>query len=76
MIEKDKRLILKKYRFFLHYNKPHNAVTVHFRGKCLIAKDVACHVPTFSKFNKSQPRFVMQGFANLVKQEGDYVEIS
>ncbi len=62
----------RKYRFFLHYNKPlskqkgEHYWSVHWRNKCYFVKNVVCHVPTNSKTNKRQPYVVMQGFATYV----------
>lgn len=66
---------MNKYRFFFHYNKPKKAMTVHFRGTCYIAKDVKCFVPCNSKWRKSQPRLVMQGWANTVQVRNDIAVI-
>lgn len=62
----------KKYRFFLHYNKPLSKQrgihiwSVHFRGKCHFVENIDCHAKTESKTNKTQPFVVMRGFANTV----------
>lgn len=56
----------KKYRFFYHYYKQYNCLSVHFRGKCYKAANVICKVPTESKWNKTQPNLVMRGFAKEV----------
>lgn len=56
-----------KYRFFYHYNKKENKLTVHYRKKCIIADNIMCTVPTESKWNKQQPYIVMQGWAKEVK---------
>lgn len=58
---------MRKYRFFYHYNKLNKKITVHYRGKCIIEKDVHCEVPTESKWNKTQPNLVVQGWAKQVK---------
>lgn len=54
---------MKRYRFFYHYNKQHNKMSVHFRKQCLIVEDVVCNVPCESKWNKTQPNLVMRGYA-------------
>lgn len=41
-------------------------MSVHYRGKCHIVKDVICRVPAESKWNKRQPYIVMQGYAEDV----------
>lgn len=56
----------KEYRFFYHYYKQKGKMSVHFRGTCSIVDQVQCLVPCFSKFNKKQPKLVMQGFAKEV----------
>lgn len=54
---------MKKYRFFYHYNKWTGGMTVHYKKQCLTVNDVICNVPCESKWNKSQPKLVMQGWA-------------
>jgi len=56
----------KTYRFFYHYNKQNKKMTVHYRGICYLVKDIDCQVPCNSKWNKTQPNLVMQGFAKEV----------
>lgn len=64
----------RKYRFFLHYNKPLSKErrthlwTVHFRKKCYIAENIECNVITESKTNRTQPYVVMQGMAKEIKE--------
>ncbi len=65
----------KRYRFFFHYNKPLKKMTVHFRGQCLIAKDVRCEVPCTTKWNKTQPQIVMRGWAAQVVLDQDIIFI-
>ena len=67
---------VKAYRFFFHYHRASNGMTVHFRGKCIPCRDVVCNVPVESKWNKQQPRLVMRGFAKEVSVEGEVVVIS
>lgn len=61
-----------KRRFFFHYNKPESAkagtpkLSVHYKGTCFIVDHINCHVPTQSKIRSTQPRVVMQGFAEVV----------
>ena len=52
------------YRFFYHYYKAKKAMSIHFRGTCYVVKDVVCHAPCETKWRKSQPMLVMQGFAS------------
>lgn len=68
---------MKKYRFFLHYNKivskqrGEHYWSVHFRKKCHFVKDIQCTVPTESKTNYTQPYVVMRGFASKVEIKND-----
>jgi hypothetical protein len=64
---------MKKYRFFYHYNRRHDKMSVHFRDKCIICENVACLVNTETKRNKKQPHVVVRGFCENVIQnlEGD-----
>jgi hypothetical protein len=57
---------MKSYRFFYHYYKAKQKMTVHFRGKCHTVKHVRCLVPCETKWNPTQPNIVMQGFAHDV----------
>lgn len=66
----------KRYRFFYHYNKPLDKMTVHFRGVCYNADDIDCNPPARSKRNKTQPRLVMQGWARKVTAYSDVIVIS
>ncbi len=65
----------KVYRFFYHFNKHTRKLTVHYRGKCIPCNDVMCFVPTDSKWNKTQPFLVMQGYAKQVIVKNDKVWI-
>jgi len=42
-------------------------MTVHFKGQCIPCKNVICNVNTETKWNKTQPQLVMQGFAKTVR---------
>lgn len=42
-------------------------MTVHFRKHCNIVKNVICHVPCETKWNKDQPHLTMIGWASEVK---------
>lgn len=66
----------KTYRFFYHFNKHTKKLTVHYRDKCIPCDDVICSVPTNSKWNKTQPYLVMQGFAKeiIIKNNKVYIE--
>jgi hypothetical protein len=66
---------MKTYRFFYHYNKQQKKMSVHFRKKCYIVKDIACFRDTFTKYNKTQPYLVMQGFCSKVVITNDLTAI-
>lgn len=53
---------MKKYRFFYHYNKHQSKMTVHFRGKCYIAKHIICEPESQTHYRPSQPHLVMRGW--------------
>ena len=57
---------MKEYRFFYHYNRHNDGMTVHFRGRCIPCRDVTCLRDTMTKRNKRQPRLVVQGWAKEV----------
>jgi hypothetical protein len=63
--------MIKTKRFFFHFNKPASQkagtpkMTVHYGKTCFIVDKIICNVPTESKINKTQPRIVIQGFANF-----------
>jgi len=59
-------MVMKKYRFFYHYNKPKKAMTVHFKDACYVVDNINCMVPCETKWNKTQPNLVMRGFAEKV----------
>ena len=42
-------------------------MSIHYKGKCMIAKDIICDVPIETKWNKTQPNIVMRGFAKKVE---------
>lgn len=56
----------REYRFFFHYRKHEDGMSVHFRNKCYPVDLVDCHVRNVTKRNKTQPRVVQQGFATAV----------
>lgn len=62
MIKKKKNT----YRFFYHFFKQKGRMSVHFRDMCTVVDDVVCEVPCETKWNKIQPRLVMQGYATEV----------
>lgn len=58
---------MKKYRFFYHFNKWTGRMTVHWKKECILVDDVICEVGCETKWNKSQPRLVMRGFATEIE---------
>lgn len=67
----------KKYRFFMHYNKPASLRagkrlwSVHFRGTCHIVENVESVVPWETKTRKIQPFCVIQGMAGSIYIENN-----
>lgn len=55
---------MTKYRFFYHYYRQYKCMSVHFKGVCYKTNNVICNVPTNTKWNKTQPQLVIQGFAS------------
>jgi hypothetical protein len=41
-------------------------MSIHFKDQCRVVDNVVCEVPCETKYNKRQPRLVMQGFAAQV----------
>lgn len=66
---------MRKYRFFYHYRHATKSLTVHFRGKCYSCQDVQCEAPTESKWNKTQPTLVMQGYCNSIEEQDNKIII-
>lgn len=62
---------MKQYRFFYHFYKQKGKMSIHFRNSCTVVKDVVCNVPCETKWKNTQPRLVMQGFAQQVTIEND-----
>lgn len=58
--------MIKKYRFFFHWNKPAKKWSVHYRNKCYIVDHLTCYQQVESKINKRQPLRVMQGFSTRI----------
>ncbi len=57
---------MKKYRFFFHYRKAANAMSIHWKKQCVLAENIDCRVPVETKWNSGQPRLVIQGFATSI----------
>ena len=51
-------------------------MTIHWKKECLQAKEIKCSVPVETKWNKIQPRLVIQGFASEVIIENDIAYIN
>ena len=66
----------KKYRFFYHYYRQYDCLSIHFRNKCYRVNDIICKVPVESKWNKRQPKLVMRGFATKLEIKNDIGVIS
>jgi len=64
-------MIEKKYRFFFHYIKQKRKMSIHYKKQCIIVDDIICNVPCETKWNKTQPNIVMQGFAKNVVIENN-----
>lgn len=65
-----------QYRFFYHYFKRDNTMTVHYKNTCMHSKNVICHVPCETKWNdKQQPHLVMRGWASEVIEKDDHILI-
>lgn len=58
---------MKKYRFFYHFFKQKGRMSIHFRGACTVVDDIICQVPCETKWKRTQPRLVMQGWATGVE---------
>ena len=66
----------KKYRFFYHYYRQYKCMSVHYRGKCYKTDNVICNVSSETKWNKTQPNLVIQGWASDIKVENNQITIS
>ena len=53
----------KSYRFFYHYRRSIKGMTVHYKGICYPCHNVICEAKTETKWNKTQPQLVLQGFS-------------
>lgn len=67
---------MKKYRFFYHYYKQKGKMSVHFRDSCTVVDDIICNVPCETKWKKTQPRLIMQGWATgvVIKDNKAYIQ--
>jgi len=55
---------MKKYRFFYHYYKQYNEMSVHYKGVCYPCQNVICEAKAETKWNKTQPQLVLQGYSS------------
>ena len=67
---------MKQYRFFYHYYKQKRKMSIHFKNKCMVVDNIICNVPCETKWNKTQPNLVMQGYASEVTIEDNKAIIS
>jgi hypothetical protein len=58
---------MRSKRFFFHFRKSTGDLTLHWNKQCIPIKDIECRVPLETKWNKQQPKIVLQGFAKEVK---------
>lgn len=58
---------MKSYRFFYHYYKQKGKMSIHFKNTCTVVDDIKCEVACETKWRKTQPYLVMQGFAKTVE---------
>ncbi len=73
----------KPMTFFYHFNRPamqsaadgRVRMTVHVKGRCLIAVHVICNVSSRTKQNKTQPMLVMTGKAGRITVDQDTIII-
>jgi predicted metal-dependent hydrolase len=42
-------------------------MTVHFKKQCIPIQNIECHVVCETKWKKTQPNLVMQGFCSNIK---------
>ena len=63
--------------FWFHYHKARSKkygkpqLTIHYKGKCLIADNIECAVPIYGFIRKEQPIFALKGLcANIDIVEG------
>ena len=66
---------MKQYRFFFHYRRSTNGMTVHFKGKCIPTKNVECKVPIETKYSETQPRLVLRGYCKEIVEQQDKIII-
>jgi hypothetical protein len=60
----------RSYRFFFHYYRQKDCMSVHFRGACYPVDNVVSMVRIETHRRKTQPRLVMRGWAQGVSVVG------
>ena len=65
----------KRYRFWYHYNRQYSKMTVHFRKKCYIVKDITCEPAVETKWNNNQPKLVLKGWCTDIECFSDRIII-
>ena len=50
-------------------------MSIHFNKQCMRADNIVCEVPTETKWNKTQPKLVIRGFAKevIINKEGERI---
>ena len=66
---------LKQHRFFFHYRKSTDGMTVHYKGKCYPTKNIVCKVPVETKYSLKQPRLVLRGYCKAIVEQEDKIII-
>ena len=62
---------MKKKRFFFHFRKSTGELTLHWNNQCIPVKNIVCQVPLETKWNTSQPKVVLRGFAQTVEIDNE-----
>jgi hypothetical protein len=50
-------------------------MSVHFKKQCMPCQNVVCFATAETKWNKTQPNLVIQGYASNVEMIGDTIYI-
>jgi len=66
---------MKKYRFFYHFRRSTLGMTVHYKGVCYPCKNVLCEAICETKWNKTQPLLILQGFSSGILVLNDTITI-
>lgn len=56
-----------KHRFFYHYFRQKDMMTIHFDNVCYLVNDVVCQVSCETKWSVRQPRLRMVGWATRIE---------